>query len=65
MYRSLRVPLDGSPFAEQALPLALSIAKRAGGEVQLVYVHNPLEADYPEHHLLADESWTTELKTRH
>ena len=29
MYRSLLVPLDGSAYAEQALPLALSIARRA------------------------------------
>jgi nucleotide-binding universal stress UspA family protein len=65
MYRSLLVPLDGSPFAEQALPLARSIAQRTGAEVQLVYVHDPGEADYPEPHFLSDESWGTELKTRH
>ena len=65
MYRSLLVPLDGSPFAEHALALALSIAKRAEAEVKLVYVRNPLEADYHEAHLLTEQPWTTELKTRH
>jgi nucleotide-binding universal stress UspA family protein len=39
MYRSLLVPLDQSPFAEQALPLALSIARRAGARLDLVAVH--------------------------
>jgi nucleotide-binding universal stress UspA family protein len=29
MYRSILVPLDGSAFSEHALPLALSIARRA------------------------------------
>jgi len=39
MYRSVLVPLDGSAFAEQALPWAVSIAERAGGRLDLVRVH--------------------------
>jgi nucleotide-binding universal stress UspA family protein len=39
MYRSLLVPLDRSSFAEQALPLALSIARRADARLDLVEVH--------------------------
>jgi len=39
MFGSLLVPLDGSPFAEQALPLALSIARRAGSRLDLVRAH--------------------------
>jgi nucleotide-binding universal stress UspA family protein len=39
MFRSLLVPLDRSPLAEQALPLALSIARRAGAGLELVLVH--------------------------
>lgn len=37
------VPLDGSPFAEHALPLACLIARQAGtrGRVELVHVHDP------------------------
>lgn len=37
-YRSLLVPVDGDPFGEHALPLALGIARRAGAEVQVVHV---------------------------
>lgn len=40
MYRSLLVPLDRSPFAEQALPLALGIARRASARLDLVAVHS-------------------------
>jgi nucleotide-binding universal stress UspA family protein len=39
MYRSLLVPLDRSSLAEQALPLALGIARRAGARLDLVAVH--------------------------
>jgi nucleotide-binding universal stress UspA family protein len=39
MYHSLLVPLDRSSSAEQALPLALSIARRAKARLDLVEVH--------------------------
>jgi nucleotide-binding universal stress UspA family protein len=39
MYRSFMVPLDGESFGEYALPLALGIARRGGGSVQLVHVY--------------------------
>jgi len=39
MYRAILVPLDGSAFGEQALPVALGIAQRAGATVYLVHVH--------------------------
>jgi len=38
MYRSLLVPLDGFPFAEHALPLALRVARAAGAALRLVRV---------------------------
>jgi nucleotide-binding universal stress UspA family protein len=41
MFRSLLVPVDGSPFSEQALPLAQAIARRAGAALELVLVHEP------------------------
>jgi nucleotide-binding universal stress UspA family protein len=41
MYRTIMVPLDGSPFGEYALPLALGIARRAGAGVELVHVCTP------------------------
>jgi nucleotide-binding universal stress UspA family protein len=39
--RNILVPLDGSPFAESALPLALDVARRAAARVTLVTVHTP------------------------
>ncbi len=48
MYRSLLVPLDGSPFGEQALPLALAIARRAAAAVQVVHVLAPLASVYAD-----------------
>lgn len=41
MYRSLLVPLDGTTFGEQALPLALEVARRTGAVLHLVHVHVP------------------------
>ncbi len=40
MFRSILVPLDGSPFAEQALPLAVAVARPAGAAINLVEVHS-------------------------
>jgi nucleotide-binding universal stress UspA family protein len=39
MFRTILVPLDGSPFAEQALPWALCLARRAGATLDLVRGH--------------------------
>jgi nucleotide-binding universal stress UspA family protein len=39
MFRTIVVPLDGSPFAEQALPWALRLARRAGATLELVRGH--------------------------
>jgi nucleotide-binding universal stress UspA family protein len=36
--KSILVPLDGSPFAEQAIPLALGIAEQCGAVLHLVHV---------------------------
>ncbi len=44
LYRSILLPLDGSPFAEQAIPLTLELAKRAGAMVQVALVHHPVPA---------------------
>jgi nucleotide-binding universal stress UspA family protein len=38
-FRSILVPLDGSPFAEQAVPLASRIAQRSGSKLRLAFVH--------------------------
>jgi nucleotide-binding universal stress UspA family protein len=41
MIRIVAVPLDGSRFAESALPVALGLAHAAGAAVQLIGVHEP------------------------
>jgi nucleotide-binding universal stress UspA family protein len=41
MFRSVLVPLDGSPFGEHALPWALMIARRAKVPLNLMLVHAP------------------------
>ena len=38
---SVLVPLDGSSFAEQALPLARQLAKASSAVLRLAYVHTP------------------------
>lgn len=42
MIKSVLVPLDGSPFAEQALPWAACLSKVAGAHLELVRVHDPV-----------------------
>ena len=39
MYRSILVPLDGSVFAEHALPLAVGIARRSGATLRIARAH--------------------------
>ena len=38
---SILVPLDGSGFAEQALPLGAELAQASGAALRLAYVHTP------------------------
>jgi nucleotide-binding universal stress UspA family protein len=46
MFRSILVPLDGSAFAEQALPLAIQLAQRDNAQLELVRVHEPIAGIY-------------------
>ena len=48
MYRSILVPLDGSAAAEQALPMALSLARRFGAALTIIHVHVPTWGVYGE-----------------
>jgi nucleotide-binding universal stress UspA family protein len=41
-FRCIVVPVDGSEVAEQAIPLALEIARRAQSNIRLVLVHQEL-----------------------
>lgn len=40
-FYSILVPLDGSPLAAQALPLATNLARQKGARLRLVLVHEP------------------------
>ncbi|MCC5830397.1 MAG: universal stress protein [Phycisphaeraceae bacterium] len=54
MLRTLMVPLDGTRHAEHALPWAIEIANRSGGDIEVVHVLE--EATYPDmENLLMDE----------
>jgi nucleotide-binding universal stress UspA family protein len=58
MYRTILVPLDGSGLAEQAMPLAVSIAQRAHANLRLARVHQPVSHLAPgsrSKNLAADE----------
>jgi nucleotide-binding universal stress UspA family protein len=46
MFRTVLVPLDGSMFAEQALPVAIAIARRSRATLRLVRVVLPISADF-------------------
>jgi nucleotide-binding universal stress UspA family protein len=39
VYRNILVPLDGSALGEQALPVAIDIARRTGSALHLVHIH--------------------------
>jgi nucleotide-binding universal stress UspA family protein len=45
MFRTILAPLDGTPFGEQALPLALTVAKKSGASLLLVHVEPALSSD--------------------
>lgn len=62
MYRSILVPLDGSAFAEHALPIARSIARRAGATLHLVSVHTPVAIRYVEDIATVDDRLEAENK---
>ncbi len=63
-YRSLLVPVDGNPFGEHALPLALAIARRSGAEVRVMHVHAPLVSTFQPHRPYSDMGLDLWLKRR-
>ncbi len=44
MYKTIMVSLDGSPFSEGALPLAVRLAERTGSDLHLVTVVEPVSS---------------------
>ncbi|MFO0877087.1 MAG: universal stress protein [Gemmataceae bacterium] len=65
MFRSILVPLDGSPFAEHALPYARAIARSSGAELLLVTVSTPLAEAYVEGLYFSSMELEQELTARH
>jgi nucleotide-binding universal stress UspA family protein len=51
------VPVDGSPFGEHALPLAVRVARAAGAALRVVHVFSAGSAAGDAPRLLADDGW--------
>jgi nucleotide-binding universal stress UspA family protein len=49
MFRSIVVPLDGSAYVEQSLPLALGLARKGGATLHLVRVHGLYALEDPKY----------------
>jgi nucleotide-binding universal stress UspA family protein len=58
MYRMIMVPLDGSRFAESALPVALSVSRRTGAPLHLVTVQEPIPPFAYDEWENAAEDWS-------
>ncbi len=64
--KSVLVPLDGSAFAEQAIPLALGIAEQSGAVLNLVHIIVPAEVLDPYDTLyFADASLMSLKRDKH
>ena len=63
MLKQILVPVDGSNFAEHALPYALGIARRTGAAIHLALVHVPFDTVSPSYPLVeALEARDVELR---
>jgi nucleotide-binding universal stress UspA family protein len=60
MFTSILVPLDGSPFAERALPIALALARRTRARIELVHVND--QRVYPSGVPMPDPRLDNELR---
>ena len=63
MYKQILVPLDGSAFAEAALPLALALSARTKAGLQLVTVVEPIPAFAYEEWESAAREWSEQYLT--
>jgi nucleotide-binding universal stress UspA family protein len=60
MYKKILVPLDGSKFAESALPLALTLSRKTGAVVHLVTVLEPIPSFAYDEWESAAKEWSEE-----
>lgn len=58
MYKSIMVPLDGSGFAEEALPTAIRLARASGGRLVLARVVERAVPSVLLTSALAEEAWS-------
>ena len=65
MFNEIIVPVDGSPFGELAVPRALGIACRSGGEVRMVTVVTPLPVEQAPDRQEASEEGRLRLAVEH
>lgn len=65
MIRSILVPLDGSTFAEHALPAAISLAHRGNIRLHLTTVSTPLAEAYVEGLYFSTVELDQEVTARH
>lgn len=65
MYRSVLVPLDGTHFAEHALPAAIALAHRAKARLLLVSISTPLTEAYVEGLYFSTLEMEKEVASRH
>lgn len=64
MLKLILVPLDGSGFGEQAIPMALRIAERERAELELVHVYEAIQPYRPQGAPPLDPTLDIELKKR-
>lgn len=63
MAKTILVPLDGSTFAEHALPVATGLARASGGRLHLVQVHEvPVVPTSPDLLVPYDAQWDSALR---
>lgn len=60
--RNILVPLDGSPFAESVLPMAIDVARRAAARLTLATVHTPAPVAAGENVILPDAGFDDEMR---
>jgi nucleotide-binding universal stress UspA family protein len=64
MSKRIVVPLDGSVFAEHALPIAARLARAAGAQLHLVQVHETALGFYANRMATFDARWDETLRTQ-
>lgn len=63
MAKTILVPLDGSTFAEHAVPVAMALARSAGARLHLVQVHEvPVVPTSPDLLVPYDAQWDSALR---